>query len=622
MKFTNNPKRIGIFAYFDKDGIIDEYIPVLLKSVKEHCDYVLVVVNGYLLPEQAEKINKIVDDIKYRENIGLDITAYRYGFEYLGAENADAEEILFFNQTVFGPVLPLEKLFEEMDNRDLDFWGLTQHKGLVADLTDTIWKNVDYGYIPPHIQSYFFAVRKTMFQKPAFKEFWDNMPEIKTYVDAVSYHEMRFTKYFKDLGFISDTYVKCDEWEGFMDYPLMGMPVKTVTEKRCPFVKRKSFITKRTEILSIPQGGAGWELYEYIDKKTDYDVSLILENITRTCGVTEYIPALAPTYSPHNMENTGKNTLAVYCMESDVSQLKIIKSAKTLAENSKAIIFHKQNVDISLIKKELPRAELEQWGDITLADIIAKIDIKEYEYFLFISTKAPTLPDDLTDLTAVITAFNSIGNVSANIEMITSNTGIGVICPVLSATGDNFSRLTDIGECEDIANRVKNGDFGNVELGKTFMKLQIDSFFVAASELAFIQKACSVFAADGIEYNQIDYILPLCCAGQGKLVAFAIDWKDAVRCMWNTKEQLDTYTTLFSTKTKKCEGIVGFRAQGIVDFYNEKRYSSTLEDVFKAKLTIKQKIWIIIQIILSEKQFNNLYKLTHKGSLPKKNEAE
>ena len=617
MKFTNRPRRIGIFAYFDKDGIIDEYIPVLLKAVKMHCDYVLVVVNGFLQPEQADKINRIVDNIQYRENQGLDITAYKEGFKYIGAGDVDADEILFFNQTVFGPVLPLQEMFDEMDNRDLDFWGLTQHKGLVADLTDTIWKNVDYGYIPPHIQSYFFAVRKSMFKKLEFKEFWDNMPVIETYVDAVSYHEMRFTKYFKDLDFIADTYVDCEEWSGFMDYPLMGMPVQTVSSKRCPFVKRKSFITKRTEILSIPQGSAGWELYNYIDKATKYDVSLILENITRTCSVTEYIPALAPTYCPKDVQYMGKNALAVYCIDSNYSQYLIIQSVKTLPANSKAIIFYKPNVDMALIQKEIPEAQLVHWGDITLADIIVSIDIKRYEYFLFLSAKEPALPDDLTDLTAVILAFNSLGNVGSDIEMLNSSTGIGALCPVLSSTGDNFTRLTNVKECSELAGCVAAGCFGDVAVGKYFMKVPIDAFFVAASDLALIQAACSAFGEDGIDYKDIDYILPLCCAGQNKLLAFSLKWKDAVRCMWNAKEQLDTYTTLFSTKTKKCEGILAFRSQGIIDFYNDKRFSTTLDEVFSAKLTLKQKTWIILQIIISEQLFDKLYKMTHKGRYPK-----
>ena len=56
--------------------------------------------------------------------------------------------------------------------------------------------------------------------------------------------------------------------------------------------------------------------------------------------------------------------------------------------------------------------------------------------------------------------------------------------------------------------------------------------------------------------------------------------------------------------------------QWIKDFYDERRYQMTLEQAFKAKLSFKQKLWIISQLLLSPQAFERLQRLLHRGKLP------
>ena len=225
--------------------------------VRRHCARLLCVVNGELTEAGRAKLAPVCDEILMRPNEGLDVTGYKEGFFHLEGELEQFDELLFFNQTVFGPLYPLGELFDEMAGRDLDFWGLSRHKGLQRDLTGTVWEKVEYGYIPPHVQSYFFAVRGELLRGGALGEYWRALPVIHDYIEAVSFHEMRFTKFFADQGYRWQVYLDCGDWERFLDYPLMGAPARLLESARLPLVKRKSFITPPQQLPQLPAGGRG-----------------------------------------------------------------------------------------------------------------------------------------------------------------------------------------------------------------------------------------------------------------------------------------------------------------------------------------------------------------------------
>ena len=48
-----------------------------------------------------------------------------------------------------------------------------------------------------HLQSHWIAVRRAMFTSAEFREYWDTMPMITTYVESILGHETRFTHHFE-----------------------------------------------------------------------------------------------------------------------------------------------------------------------------------------------------------------------------------------------------------------------------------------------------------------------------------------------------------------------------------------------------------------------------------------
>ena len=51
MKLNNSAKRLLIFFFYDKKGIVDDYIPSMLEDLRKTVDDIFIVCNGLLTNE-------------------------------------------------------------------------------------------------------------------------------------------------------------------------------------------------------------------------------------------------------------------------------------------------------------------------------------------------------------------------------------------------------------------------------------------------------------------------------------------------------------------------------------------------------------------------------------------
>lgn len=87
-----------------------------------------------MTPRSREKVEKIADDIIEKENKGMDVMAYKAAIDFVGYEKLKKyDELIMMNFTIMGPVTRLEDMFQDMDTRDIDFWGLTLFHGCDGD---------------------------------------------------------------------------------------------------------------------------------------------------------------------------------------------------------------------------------------------------------------------------------------------------------------------------------------------------------------------------------------------------------------------------------------------------------------------------------------------------------
>lgn len=316
-------KRLGVFFFYDKDGVVDSYVEFLLQEARPFFSYLLTVCNGKLTPEGIQKLKLLSDQVLVRENKGFDSWAYKEGMELLGNDFINShDELILFNFTNFGPLFPFSEMFNTMDKKNIDFWGLTTHHGWPTDPFDLIPE----GYIPEHLQSHWIAIRKRMFISPEFHLYWKYLPQIKSYNEAVAKHEAIFTKHFNDKGFRHCSYIDTQDIKNLTEYPLLFAPLDML-KRRCPIIKRKSFFVDYQLKASQGIGRETLDAYEYIKDNTLYDINLIWDNLLRTCHQQDLLNNLYLNYvlplstvikENQNKSDKPKIALIIHCYFEDL----------------------------------------------------------------------------------------------------------------------------------------------------------------------------------------------------------------------------------------------------------------------------------------------------------------
>lgn len=291
-------KRLGIFACSDeKEGKIDRYIFYLLNDIKENLDDLIVVVNGKLQPESRWKLSEVTPYVVTREDKGLDPAAYRFAMiDYFGWDKVqEYDEIVMFNDTFFGPFYPFKEVFDEMDQKDCDFWGLTPHYKAI----DPTGLN-PYGYFPEHIELYFLVVRKRMHTSYEFMNYWENMKILDNYFAVIATHETYFTKFFHDQGFTYDVYCDASETKNRgnrANYnPYYYEADWLMEHKRFPVYKRKNLKLPLSQAFDFSYGNEQFRALEYIKNHTNYDMSMIWENVLRIYSMSDVFYAAGLEY--------------------------------------------------------------------------------------------------------------------------------------------------------------------------------------------------------------------------------------------------------------------------------------------------------------------------------------
>lgn len=322
MKLDQNKeiKRLVIYFFYDGDGIVDRYVPYMLEDVKKNCTDLLVVCNGKLTNEGRQTFNAITPNLIVRENRGFDVWAYKAGLDHYGWERlSEFDEIVMMNHTIMGPLYPFSEMFAEMNERDVDFWGITKHYEKNPEAFDAI----KIGGIPEHIQSYFIAVRKSLMQSYEFKNYWDSLKPSSEIIDTFYDFEMVFTKIFNDAGFVWDVFVDDSFYEGFTMEPIMMDPVRLIRDFRCPVFKKKSFCYEYNEYLYNSAGSQAKELMCFLKENMNFDVGMIWENILRTnhmsvikdCMNLNYI---LPSKFSSEVQNPKKVALVIHSYFEDL----------------------------------------------------------------------------------------------------------------------------------------------------------------------------------------------------------------------------------------------------------------------------------------------------------------
>ncbi|MCI8550466.1 MAG: rhamnan synthesis protein F [Lachnospiraceae bacterium] len=290
---TGLTKRGIIFFFYDGQGIVDRYVPVLLSGMRECADDIYIVVNGELTESGRRTLEETTSFVWQRENRGFDVGAYLYALRKIGWDRiSQYDELVLMNHTIMGPVCSVAAMFDKMSRKDIDFWGLSMHYGVPFDP----YELTECGYIKPHLQSHFLAFRRSLLGQEDFRRYWEELPEITSYGESVAYHESALTDHFFKLGYRWACYTELEGMEDFADYPLLKAPVRLIKEAGCPFFKRRSFFHDYEDYLTETTGEEAVELLKYIKEETEYDTDMIWETILRSANQADIKKCLQLNY--------------------------------------------------------------------------------------------------------------------------------------------------------------------------------------------------------------------------------------------------------------------------------------------------------------------------------------
>lgn len=262
-----NTKRYLIYVIFEDQKDIQEYKYLFLDHLAKFADKVLIISNSQLNERDMEHLSRY-GEVRIRENKGYDTAAFRYGIlEAYPDLSTEFSELILANDTSIGPISDFSQMFDEMDAKKLDFWGVT-----FGEEQDDITGYNRYNYIPKHLQSYFLAIKRNMFLDPQFLKYWENLTQTDSREEAIGKHETVFTKYFADLGYRYDAYVRENSDSAMYIHPLkmleLGVPL--IKYSALSNYDDNQFIWQGLQRKSeIP------ELIEYVKMNSKYPVRLI-----------------------------------------------------------------------------------------------------------------------------------------------------------------------------------------------------------------------------------------------------------------------------------------------------------------------------------------------------------
>jgi lipopolysaccharide biosynthesis protein len=220
---TAQPRWIIYFIYLP-DGKLTLAHQFTLKRLKE-ADAGLAVICATNTPGVVpSELHNEVDALYWKDLPGFDFSAYSIGLREIAKYSAGAD-VLVLNDSVFGPFVPIDRIWAAM------YWDLT---GFTAS-----------GQIQNHIQSYAFHLRDWNADKlRALRRIFPKYTAYDSYRDAVYGQESKFADaacHAMSVGSLwYADHIRCNDPTIFAALPLI--------EAGFPFLKR-SLLTRNAQFV-------------------------------------------------------------------------------------------------------------------------------------------------------------------------------------------------------------------------------------------------------------------------------------------------------------------------------------------------------------------------------------
>lgn len=178
--------RAIVFAHFDPHDTFDAHVVEALRRYRPHAARLVVVsASAARLPAP---LRGLVDTFVPRANVAYDFGSWQAGLATL--RPADFDEILCVNDSVYGPLSDLGPTLCDPRTAGADLWGMV--------LSEQSTRR--RGGRCPHVQSWFFGMRRRLLESPVYAQFWNGIVPLRDKEEIVDRYELGLSVACRQAG--------------------------------------------------------------------------------------------------------------------------------------------------------------------------------------------------------------------------------------------------------------------------------------------------------------------------------------------------------------------------------------------------------------------------------------
>ncbi|MGN0929588.1 MAG: rhamnan synthesis F family protein [Alphaproteobacteria bacterium] len=238
-----------LFAGYDKDGIIDDYVLCSVKRFSEISD-VYYLSDCEMKDAEIQRLAPFVKKAFAYRHQKYDFGSWSELIKLIGWDTiCKYKNLMLVNDSVYGPFYNIKKIITDFEKSCYDFYGFTPNP-----------KKHSY-----HIQSYFLIFKNNILRNKNFQNFFNNIEFLSDKGEIIKRYEKGLSNLLYKEGFKSDTFIK--NYDCYFPNQIV---------KQNGFFIKVSLFTQK-----MSKEDMTYFFDNFKSKYTNYDVNLILNHLKR-----------------------------------------------------------------------------------------------------------------------------------------------------------------------------------------------------------------------------------------------------------------------------------------------------------------------------------------------------
>jgi len=250
-----------IFAHYDPDDIVDDYVLRYIRCIGE-CGFPVVVVSTAKLSQKwIELLSRDCVEVIVRDNIGYDFGSWSTGLARY--KNNFCGNLLLANDSVYGPIGSLYNALATLTSRTADFYGMVESREHQL-----------------HLQSWFLLFRPHVWKHEAFISLFSQPPSQFSKQEIILKYEIAATQRLRQAGFRADSLYSA-EFRKIAANPTHFFWRKLIEKQGIPFIKVELLARNPSRVSNVDE----WRMV--VAKRSPELIPIIDNHLARIVRLTQ-----------------------------------------------------------------------------------------------------------------------------------------------------------------------------------------------------------------------------------------------------------------------------------------------------------------------------------------------